>query len=57
MRDLFDLFNDEDYSRVKWDQDDMLVPTDDIADYDIDDLTEIEIPEDTSYSEDYEDDC
>lgn len=49
MKDLFDMFTDDDYSRVKWDEHDMLVPTDDIVDYDIDDLTEIDIPEEEDY--------
>ena len=45
MKDLFDLFNEEDYSRARWGEDDILVPADDVMDYDIDDLTEIEIPD------------
>ena len=51
MKDLFDMFMEEDYSRVKWDKD-QLVPTDDIVDYDdIDDLMELEIPEEESHDE------
>ena len=41
MKDLFDMFTDDDYSRMKWDENDMLVPTDEIVDFDIDDLVEI----------------
>ena len=32
MKDLCDIFNDNDYSKMVWDDNDMLVPTSDIVD-------------------------
>ena len=45
-KDVVDMFNEEDYSRVTWDKDDMLVPTDDIVDREeLSDWEEYEIPD------------
>ena len=53
MKDLFDLFSDEDYSRIRrYDEYTGVVSTDDVVDQDIEDLTEIEIPEEGDYNED-----
>ena len=39
MKDLFEIFNENDYSRMRWDENDMLVPTSDIIDkYEEDDF-------------------
>jgi len=54
MKDLCDIFNDNDYSRMRWDENDMLVPTSDIVDkYEEDDfMQELDI---TDLEDDYED--
>ena len=48
-KDLFDLFQEYDYGRVKWENDE-LVPTDDMVDHeDISDWEEYEIPLEEEY--------
>ena len=52
-KDLFELFEEYDYGRVKWENDE-LVPTDDIVDNDdISDWEEFEIPQEEEEHDNY----